>query len=272
MENPLSTALVAKNLPLRFVNRIRATGQTLTISVLLPVFAKCKETITQWKRSLLKEESPLPDWKNKAIDDFRNWLKDMPEEPTSDKEDALPMESADLFTVLKEFAALRQEIKLQNREQNRAVKTLTTFIEDYKDTADLFRDRTTQLAGLEERIRLSCEKNTAIHFFDIRDALIRGRKAASAIIGKKSLFMSKEKYEGLKEGYEMAIRRFDRALSSLGIEPIETEGKKFNPETMRALGSASQKGIEPGVVVEEHRSGFIRNKEILRTADVIVNK
>jgi molecular chaperone GrpE (heat shock protein) len=254
-----------------FQKQIQGAGRGVIHSILRPILTKLKSVFVKPKEEPASLNR-LSDWKEKAIDDFRTWLNELPDEEACRQEDQPSMESADLYTVLKEFAALRQEIKLQNREQNRAVKSLTAFIDDYKYTADLFRERTAALSTLEERIRLSSEKTVVAHFLDIRDALSRGKRAASELIGRKSLFLSTEKYEGVKEGYEMAIRRFDRALATLGIFPIDAVGKKFDPQTMRAIGTAQRKGVEPGSVIEEERSGFIRDQEILRAADVIVNK
>jgi len=215
------------------------------------------------------------DWKEKTLNDFKCWLIDLPDDIPASQ--SATLDSCDLYTILGEFSSLRQEIRIQNREQAKAIKTLSSFIESYKDTYELFKDRTKEIANLEDRIKLSTEKESekrmAIPFLDMRDALVRGLKASKNIIESKSILRPIPKgFEGTIEGYEMAIRRFDRALSSVGILPIKTVGNQFDPKTMRAIEKRSVPEINEGEVIEELLSGFLFGEEVLRTAEVVVNE
>ena len=69
----------------------------------------------------------------------------------------------------------------------------------------------------------------------------------------------------------MALRRFDRALSYLGIEPLETVGRPYDPASMKAVGKRQDESVDDGIVLEEQLTGFIRGPEIFRTAEVVVN-
>ena len=66
------------------------------------------------------------DWKERALEDFREWLDDLPgpAEDGGEDEDAEggvgEPHAIDLRDLFAEFAALRQEVRLQNREQSRA--------------------------------------------------------------------------------------------------------------------------------------------------------
>ena len=209
------------------------------------------------------------DWKEKALEDFSSWLSSLPDKPAS----GLPetMASCDLFTLLSEFTALRQEIRIQNREQNKALSTLTGINIAYQETTALFESRTRALSELEENIRKSSEKRALLPFLEVRDALVRGNNASRIVAGSKRFFRPPPKgIEGVTEGYEMALRRIDRALASAAILPVETMGKPFDPITMKAINKRSEPGIEKGVVLEELLAGFVRGAEVLRTAEVIV--
>jgi len=196
----------------------------------------------------------LTDWKQMAMKDFRFWLEDLPDDSPAG-EDAM-MDSCDLYTLLSEFSGLRQEIKLQNRVE-----------------------------GLEERIRQSSEKRAVMPFLDVRDSLIRGQNAclylAEAIreLSKsKGFFRSVPKgideiiegIDGIVEGYEMAVRRFDSALELVDIRPVDAVGQAFDAKTMKAVGRRPVPDMEEGMVIEEHLSGFIREDEVVRTAEVVV--
>ena len=216
-------------------------------------------------------EVPASKWKEKVMEDFKAWMTDLPEEMPIDRK--VDMDSCDLYTLLMEFTALRQEIKFQNREQNNTLRMQQSFIDSLKETLKLLKDRTSKLESLEERIRLSSEKKTVLPFLDIRDGLIRGLKAAKAAAASRRLFIRPPRgIEGIVEGYEMALRRFDRALTYVGITPVTALDQPFDPATMRAVGQGSDLQKEAGIVIEEQVGGFVRQDEVIRTAEVIVNK
>ncbi len=208
-------------------------------------------------------------WKTKAAEDFSQWLSEIPDSrPASE---FATVDSCDLFTLLSEFSALRQEIRFQNREQSRAMGNMDELISGMREAAEMFKVKAREIESLEENIRLSCEKRVSIPYFDVRDALLRGRDAAEAVMSKKSFFRPLPKgMEGVQEGYEMAIRRMDKALANSDIEVVETVGKPFDAKLMKAIGKKESPGTAPGVVVEEAAGGFVRKDEILRTARVIV--
>jgi molecular chaperone GrpE (heat shock protein) len=216
-------------------------------------------------------EVPASKWKEKVMEDFKAWMTELPEEMPIDRK--VDMDSCDLYTLLMEFTALRQEIKFQNREQNNTLRIQQSFIDSLKETLKLLKDRTSKLETLEQRIRLTSEKKAVLPFLDIRDGLIRGLKAAKAAAATRRLFVRPPQgIEGIVEGYEMALRRFDRALTYVEITPVTALGRPFDPATMRAVGQGNDPQKETGIVIEEQVGGFVRQDEVIRTAEVIVNK
>ena len=208
-------------------------------------------------------------WKTKALEDFGQWLSEIPDSRPPSK--FANVESCDLFTLLSEFSALRQEIRFQNREQARTVGSFDEIFAVVREAAETFKAKAKDIETLEENIRLNCEKRASIPFFDVRDALVRGHGAAETVMANKSFFRPLPKgMEGVLEGYEMALRRMDKALGSLDVFPVETLGKKFDPKTMKAIGKEKAPGKDPGEVIEEVAGGFVRKGEILKTARVIV--
>jgi molecular chaperone GrpE (heat shock protein) len=220
----------------------------------------------------------LHDWKQAAVDDFSEWLSNLEENAEETK--SSEMDACDLFRLMSEFTALRQEIRIQNREQSKTLSTLTGFLDAYQETSDrfqktseMFKDRSRSLAGLEENIRNACEKRTILPFLEVRDALVRGYEACVRVSRTKSLFRPPPKgIDGILEGYEMALRRIDRALSLSHVKPVEALGKVFDSKTMKAVDKRVADEAEKGLVVEEILTGFMRDTEVLRTAEVIVGE
>lgn len=226
----------------------------------------------------IKEENIAPEhgWKETALADFKAWLDDLPEEkpapPGKASADGL-VDGCDLYTLLMEFTALRQEIRLQNREQNNAIRVHGDLVDNTMEYATLFKERTRDLDTLAERIHNACETRTAASFFDVRDAMVRGLEAVQEALAAGIYFRrsSRRRIEGVAEGYEMALRRFDRILAKFGITPVVSAGQPFNPSLMRAVGKRNDPEKDHNVVLEEYLRGFTKGEKVLRTAEVIVN-
>lgn len=202
--------------------------------------------------------------------DFSEWLQALPDSPPA--AETATADSCDLYTLLSEFSALRQEIKMQSREQHRSIQTFADMSEAYQKSMQLFEKSVSGIDQLEARVRENAEKKALQPFLDVRDALIRGRRAARAAIEKKRWYRpGPPGLEAIAEGYDMAIRRFDRALSYANITPVPTTGQPFDPKTMKALGRRAEPDKAEGLVLEEQSGGFLKNDALLRTAEVIVN-
>ena len=211
------------------------------------------------------------DWKQTVLEDFRQWLEELPESARIEEEEGAA--GCDLHDLFAEFAALRQEIRLQNREQAKAVRELEKAAEMYETSAHLLERRDEDLASFEERIRHAAERQCLLPILDVRDTLVRGRDAAARLLEKRGLFRRLPPgIEGVVEGYEIALRRFDRALAQLGVKIVQTVGHRFDARTMNAVATRQTEQTEDGVVLEEVLSGFGRGDEVLRTAEVVVNR
>lgn len=213
----------------------------------------------------------MSDWKSEVLRDFQEWLDKLPKEGVT--HDGTGEAECDWHTLLAEFAALRQEVRLQNREQDKVTRDLARVAEVGEINTEFFRRHTQDLSGLEERTRQAAERRCLLPFLDMRDALVRGRKAAARVARSRGLFRGPPK--GIKEvvrGYEMAIERFDRAMAQADVSVIETVGKTFDAERMRAVETRRVDSVAEGVVVEELLSGFVRGNEVLRPAEVVVSR
>jgi len=238
--------------------------------ITLPFFNRMSAYFTRHADNSRQRLYSKDEWQAKTVDDFKNWLSTLPDLPF--EEELNNLDACDLYTVLQEFTALRQEIKLQNREQNKAVRTLNTFMETYQQSEKTLRDTSAQISLLEENVRLTCEKKMILLFLDVRDALTRGLQSGRLIAAQRQWLRRPPKgIESVVQGYEMALRRFDRALIQADIKPLSTVGKPFNPQLMQAVGKASDSTTGQGIVTQEILSGYIRNDEVIRTAEVIVN-
>ena len=215
------------------------------------------------------------DWKRSALEDFRQWLDELGEN-APDAPDAVPDREppeCDLHDLFAEFAALRQEIRLQNREQSKAGRELAKAAARYDSAAGLMQRHAEELAAFEQRIAREAENRCLRSVLEVRDALARGREAAVALRDRPGLFRRPPRgLGGVVEGYEMALRRFDRMLSRFAVRRVRSTGHPFDSRTMHAMEIRRVEQAEDGVVVEELLGGFTRDGEVLRLADVAVNR
>lgn len=75
---------------------------------------------------------------------------------------------------------------------------------------------------------------------------------------------------GYKEGIAMVAKQFSTALNSLGLEEIETVGKKFNPEFHDAVSHIDDPSKGEQEIVQECRKGYKIRDKVVRHSMVIV--
>ena len=214
---------------------------------------------------------PGGDWRQRALDDFRQWLDAAPEEPPAHEAAEAP--DHDLRDLFAEFAALRQEIRLQNREQARAGRELAAAAGRFETAARQVERGDETLAALERRVARTAEDRCLLETLEVRDALVRGRRAAVLLRDRPRLLGWRPRgVAGVVEGYELAIGRVDRMLSRLDVRRVETVGRRFDGRVMQAVEARRVERVGDRLVVEELRSGFVRHDDVLRPADVAVNR
>ena len=210
------------------------------------------------------------DWKQQALADFSQWLDEWPEEPAEIK--AEETAECDLRDVFAEMAALRQETSRQNREQAKVGRELAKATALYEKVADWTQHRQEELASFEQRATKAAEDRCLRPFLEVRDALVRGHAAAVQLHRPRRFRRPAPGLDGVVQGYELALRRFDRMLAQFGVQLLLTVGQPFDARTMRAVELRRVAQLGDKVVVEEFLSGFTRHGAVLRLAEVAVNR
>ncbi len=76
-----------------------------------------------------------------------------------------------------------------------------------------------------------------------------------------------EKYQ---EGIKLVARQFGEALKRLGLEEIESVGKRFDPEFHEAVSHVEDESKGEQEIVEEYRKGYKIGNKVVRHSMVIV--
>jgi molecular chaperone GrpE len=67
-------------------------------------------------------------------------------------------------------------------------------------------------------------------------------------------------------------RHLDGLLAGYQVRALDAVGKRIKPESMQVTAIQHRDDREDGIVLEEVRKGFLRAGQVLRPAEVIVNK
>lgn len=76
----------------------------------------------------------------------------------------------------------------------------------------------------------------------------------------------------LVEGIELTERQFRQILEAHGIQPIEAEGQKLDPNLHQAMMQIDDAEVEPGTIVQVVQIGYTIHDRLLRPAMVAVAK
>lgn len=213
------------------------------------------------------------EFKQQLLNEFSSFL-DSAEAPHSNAES--PERTVDLYSVLKEIIALKTEVKIEARQFKSVLEQFQAQIDQSN------RDKTVLGECLEQsKANLQKEKDLAmrallVQLLDLRDRLDQGLQAAGNYRSKRFyLFRPKREQaliEGLGNGQALTLKRLDQLLASYEVAPIPVIDQAFDPKTMRAAEIEQRPDLENGLVTGELRSGYFWREEVLRVAEVKVNK
>jgi len=232
------------------------------------------------------EEEWVSHLKEELVVKFRRWLEeqdlyriaalDLDEYAPASPHPAAapPSEEVDLFSLFSELAALKQETKIASRQWKAGADQWEQTSKVLQEALQVLQQEQTQRRKEAADSKASSVRSLLHGILDIRDRLERGIKAAEEIhppwlVRLAGVDAWKEKFF---EGQKMTVRHLDRLLSSCGVSPIEAVGGSFDPFRMKALEVEKREDLPSGFVIEEIRKGFLLGEEILRPAEVKVNK
>jgi molecular chaperone GrpE len=183
-----------------------------------------------------------PNNKGFTVNDRRFWLN----------EDAQLEDLPDHIESGKPTYVEELEARLSEKD-----KTLQEYIQAHKSSvADMDETR----ARLERELdrRLDVERaRLAGPFVEVLDNLMRLRAAA-------------EGDSEIARGVELVVKQLSDELSRIGLQPIEAQGSRFDPQIMEALMTAEVPQDQDGMVMEEIRPGYRLKDQVVRPAGVRV--
>jgi len=209
--------------------------------------------------------------KNELLEEFQNYLAD------NSTATAVTQEQPDLHTLLSEFIGLKTEVKAESRQFKNTLDTLSSALNTLQeDNKALSAELELSKQRLEQQ-QTDMTRTMLLEMIDLYDRLHTGADVLHNYRPVKSLFKQSRKkdirfVERFKEGQLMTIRRFEQLLQRYQVRAIDCAGKLLDPVSMNAIETGNDPALENGIVLEELRKGFLFNGQVLRLAEVKVNK
>ncbi|MBR5913607.1 MAG: nucleotide exchange factor GrpE [Selenomonadaceae bacterium] len=123
---------------------------------------------------------------------------------------------------------------------------------------DNFRKRTAK-----EKLELASTVEQAF-LKDLLPLLDNLSRAAEAAEGDSA------ESEKFRQGIKMIRLETIAAMGKHGLEPIETEGKMFDPNFHQAVGTVKDESKEDGMIAAEFQSGYMARGRVIRPSMVQV--
>lgn len=208
--------------------------------------------------------------KEQLLDRLRDYLdQDSVDLPAPDA-----AEAPDLFSLLAELAALKNEVKIESRQVKTALDEFRSLFDTLQQSNTRLDNELTRQREQAAKTRQETERELLMELLDLRDRIHAGQTSMSRY--QPGWLARRTGVEDIlsrfSEGQDMNLRRFDEILARRGVRPLETLGEYFDPHTMHAVETAHEPGQDEGQILTEIRTGFMQHEQLLRPAEVIVNK
>jgi molecular chaperone GrpE len=161
--------------------------------------------------------------------------------------------------VIAELVATRAELKRVEAENAELRETLARRQADFEN----FRKRIERERS-ESYNRVVGE--VAGKLLPVVDNIRRALDAESSLRAGES-----EEFGHFLNGVELIARQLSEVMLGLGVQPIESVGKPFDPYLHEAVATELNEEVEPDTVLQELVQGYVIGEKLLRPAVVKVS-
>jgi molecular chaperone GrpE len=209
--------------------------------------------------------------KNRLLEEFQTYLEQ------TDLAHTLSEEQPDLSTLFSEMAGLKSEVKAESRHFKVTLDTLSDALTALRTDNKVLTDELVTHSNRLQQARNETLRMVLLEMVDIYDRLTVGFGILQNYNPVSSLFSHSTKQdvrfiESFKEGQAMTLKRFEQLLQRHQVYAIDCVGRLLDPRTMSAVEISQDPNLDNGIVTEELRKGFLFEENVLRLAEVKVNK
>jgi molecular chaperone GrpE len=156
-----------------------------------------------------------------------------------------------------------EELETRTKAAERQVQEVQARFDQLRQQLQRETDETRRRLNRSADERATVEKARFIAaLLPVMDNLNRAIEAASSDAPR----------EAILEGLRSTASSFQAALTSAGVEPIDSVGEEFNPELHEAVDTEETSSEMDGKVIAEYSRGFRMGNRLLRPARVKVGR
>lgn len=212
--------------------------------------------------------------RERLLEQFRAALDTLPNTPEADETGRC----TDLYSLFAELVALKTEVRLESRQ-------VKTALDEFRAVFETLQASQTQLGGELDRARSAVPeqrraalKPLLLELVELRDRFEAGLRVLNHYrptrwvrwLGRRR--RERDLLQAVAQGQDISLRRLDQVLNAQQVVALDAAGKPLDPHTMRAAELDQRPDLANGIVTEELRRGYLWQGELLRLAEVKVNR
>ncbi|OAI10907.1 nucleotide exchange factor GrpE [Methylomonas methanica] len=183
----------------------------------------------------------------------------------------------DLTALFSDLAGLKTEVKAESRQFKATLDSLSDAVETLKADNQALAEELAKAGERLQQQRREVERTMLLEWIDIYDRLSAGYRALQNYRPVDGLFRYSKPQDvrfiaSVGEGQEITLKRLEHMLQRRRVFAIDCIGQPFDARTMTTIAIGNDPSLENAVVLEELRKGFLIDDQVLRLAEVKVNK
>jgi molecular chaperone GrpE len=218
----------------------------------------------------------------RLLDRFRAYLNEEPEgvpdETNPEKSPGQDSRRTDLYSLFAELIALKNEVRLESRQVKTALDEFRAVFETLQASQSQLGDELDRAHDAVPAHQRTALKPVLLELIELRDRLEAGLRVLQNYhptlwvrwLGRRR--RERDLLQAIAQGQDISLRRLDQILNAQQVAALEAEGKPLDPHTMRAAELDQRADLANGIVTEELRKGYLWQGELLRLAEVKVNR
>lgn len=208
--------------------------------------------------------------KEQLLERFRSYLDTLPEVEATTEEP-----HTDLYSLFTELVTLKNEVRLESRQ-------IKTALDEFRAVFETLQTSQNQLGTELDRARsaLPEQRRTALkpillELLDLHDRLEAGLRVLQdyrpSLLGRLCR-QEQALLQAMTQGQEISLRRLEQILGTQQVTALNAHGQLLDPHTMRVTELERRSDLVNGIVTEELRKGYTWQGDLLRLAEVKVNR
>jgi len=186
----------------------------------------------------------------------------------------------DLKAKAEKYEALVEEHKKVKTQNDRLLKELDDMKDDGRKFKELMEEKEKYLnsllrvrADFENYKKRSERENNRYKSYVMDTMLKKLIDHYDDLVRALNLLKMLENVDGIKKGFEIIVKNFDKILSEEEVKPMNSEGEIFDPYKHEAvIVEEGRDDLPENTILEEITKGYYLKDKVLRPAKVKISK